>query len=95
MATAEKTIAVEPGTELDRLLDQANGTPLILVKDGVRYRLAREDAEPDIWADYDPERVRRARRESAGALSHLDAASFKAEMRALRGQDSHGRPGDE
>ena len=94
MVTAEKTIAVEPGTELDRLLDQANGTPLILVKDGVRYRLAREDAEPDIWATYDPERVRRALKETAGAWKGIDAEALKADIKAQRGQDSHGRPGD-
>lgn len=101
MATAERTIAVAPGDELDRLLTaaEADGAQLVLVRDGVRYRVEREatagEAMPGIFANYDPERVRQALRESAGALSHLDAEAFKAEMLAMRGQDSHGRPSDE
>ena len=95
MIVAERTIEVVPGRELGRLLAEADGKPLILVRDGVRFRVEREDAKPDIWATYDPERVRRALRESAGALSHIDRVAFKAEMRSLRGQDSHGRPGDD
>jgi hypothetical protein len=94
MAITDRTIEVEPGGELDRLLDEANGARLILVKDGVRYRLAREDAEPDIWANYDPERVRQVLRETAGAWKDIDTEALKADIKAQRGQDSHGRPGD-
>ena len=92
MVAAARTIEVTPGSELDRLLDEANGAPLVLVKNGVRYRIEREDAADDIWSDYDPERVRKALRESAGALAHIDAEALKADIRAQRGQDSHGRP---
>jgi hypothetical protein len=94
MVATEKTIEVVPGSELDRLLEAAADAPLILVKSGRRFRLAPEGAQEDIWANYDPERVRRALRESAGALAHIDVEAFKADLRAQRGQDSHGRPGD-
>jgi ABC-type Zn uptake system ZnuABC Zn-binding protein ZnuA len=101
MVTTERTIEVAPGDDLDRLLTaaEADGARLVLVREGVRYRVEREEAgsdgKADIFANYDPERARQALRESAGALSHLDAEAFKAEMRSLRGQDSHARPGDE
>jgi len=52
MSSEPKTIEVESGSELDRLLDEADEAPVRLVRNGVRYRLDREGA--DIWADYDP-----------------------------------------
>lgn len=94
MVATAKTIEVEPGSELDRLLEEANGKPLVLVRDGVRFRIEREDAKEDIWANYDPERVRQALRASAGALAHIDVDELRADIRSQRGQDSHGRPGD-
>lgn len=94
MAIAERTVEVVPGSELDRLLEEANGEPLILLRDGVRYRIERQDAKPDIWANYDPERARRVLRETAGAWKDIDTESLKADIKAQRGQDSFGRPGD-
>ena len=90
-AIEPKTIEVTPGSELDRLLEEANGASLVLVRDGVRYRLER-DHDDDIWANYDPDRVFQALRDSAGALAHVDTEELKADLRAQRGQDSHGRP---
>ena len=87
-----RTIEAVPGGELDRLLDEANGAPLVLVKNGVRYRVAREDATDDLWANYDPERVRRALAETAGAWKGVDVEALKADIRAQRGQIRHGRP---
>ncbi len=46
MIAEAKTIEVAPGSELARVLDEAAGKPLVLIKDGVRYRLTPEDA-PD------------------------------------------------
>lgn len=48
----------------------------------------------DIWADYDPEKVREALRRSAGALKGLDTKQFIQYIYEARGQDSRGRPGD-
>jgi hypothetical protein len=91
IATA-KTIEVVPGSELDRLLDEANGAPLVLVKDGIRFRVERETDQTDIWAGYDPEKVRQAFRQAAGAWRNIDTEALKADIRAQRGQDSVGRP---
>ena len=44
MVAETKTIEVAPGSELARLLDEAEGKPLVLVKEGVRYRVDLEDA---------------------------------------------------
>jgi len=99
VVTTERTIELAPGGELDRLLTaaEADGARLVLVRDGVRYRVEREaeeEANADIFANNDPERVRQALRETAGAWKNIDTEQLKADIKAQRGQDSHGRPGD-
>jgi hypothetical protein len=94
MAITDRTIDVVPGGELDRLLNEADGKPLILVRDGVRFRLQREDPKPDIWANYDPERVLKVLEETAGSWRDIDTEALIAEIHEQRGQDSHGRPGE-
>lgn len=44
MVAETKTIEVAPGSELARLLDEAEGKSLVLVKEGVRYWAIPEDA---------------------------------------------------
>lgn len=97
MATTEKTINVEPGGELDRLLAEANGAALILVRNGVRYRLHREESaaeanEDDPWADYDPERLIAGVRAVAGSMSEAEAERLKAYIYA--GREEGSRPAD-
>lgn len=41
MVSVPRVIHVEPGSELDRLLDDAVELPVEVEKDGVRYRLDR------------------------------------------------------
>jgi hypothetical protein len=90
MATDVKIITIQPDSEAARLLREADETPLIVESNGARYRVIREDDDP--FANYDPERVFEALRQSAGAFAGLDVAAFKAEIRAQRAQDSRGRP---
>jgi len=71
MLREPKTINVDPDSELDHLLDEA---PVILARNGVRYRLSIED---DPWANYDPEAVRTAIRAIAGRWSAVDAERMK------------------
>lgn len=87
------TIEVTPGSQLAEALDE--GRLVFLVKDGVRYRVDREDtAEPteDIWTNYDPEKVRKMLQRTAGSWTGFDSEAFKGEIREQRGQDSLGRP---
>jgi len=52
-------------------------------------------ADPDdIWAGYDPERVKQALTESAGAFKGLDRDAFLADLKEQGQQDSSGRPLD-
>lgn len=52
-------------------------------------------ADPDdIWAGYDPERVRQGLAASAGAFTGLDRDGFLADIKEQGQQDSSGRPLD-
>ncbi|MGH2534260.1 MAG: hypothetical protein ACRDJW_18480 [Thermomicrobiales bacterium] len=83
MVAASKTITVEPGTDLDRLLEEATTTTLVLVKDGQRFLLHR--APEDIWEGYDPEASIRGIWAAAGSWKGLvDAEEFKAYIRERR-----------
>jgi len=96
MTVTELTIEVEPGSELARLLDKANGAALVLVKDGVRYRVAPErasqeagsqaDSKPDPWVDYDPERLMAGVRSATGSITEEEAERIKAHIYAGREQ---------
>ena len=90
MTSEPKTIEVEPGGELDRLLDEADEAPLRLVRNGVRYRLDRETE--DIWADYDPERAIEGMRRAAGSWKDVDAEALKAYI--YTGREQGTRPPD-
>ncbi len=93
MASEPKRIKVGAGSELARLLDQATVAPLILDKDGELYRVNRMEKErEDIWAGYDPVKVREALKKSAGALAGVDRKQLLADIHAQRAQDSKGRP---
>lgn len=86
MASEPRTIAVEPGGEIDRLLDEAAGRPLRLVRGNERYRLHRESGDP--WADYDPERAIAGMRAAAGGWGDLDADALKAAVYRWREEGS-------
>ena len=72
-------------------LEEIGEAPVVLEKDGVRYVLAREDAH-DIWADYNPEKVRQVLLQSAGVLADIDRESLLSDIHAAREQNSPGRP---
>lgn len=92
MATNVKTIIVESGSELAAVVDQAADAPILLEKNGQRYRLAREPKDP--MAGYDPERARAALDRVFGMLSGVDVEELKRDLREQREQDSIGRPAD-
>jgi hypothetical protein len=80
MVAVKHTIHVEPGSEIAELLDKYGDEPLLLVKGSRRFRLAPETLnvkDEDIWADYDPERLKAAVRRLSGTLPDFDAEAFK------------------
>jgi hypothetical protein len=88
MATAPKTVRVTTETALPDLLDDAAWEPMILERDGVRFRVIR--AEEDLWADYDPEAVLEGLREITGTLSADEGERMKALI--YRGREEGTRP---
>ena len=84
-----KRIKVQPGSELARLLEEANEAPLLLEKEGVLYHVTPSGQE-DIWADYDPKQVRAGLKESAGALSGVDTKELLADIHESREQRRSG-----
>ena len=100
MVHAVRTIQVESGSELDRLLDQVADGPIELERNGARYRLDR--VEPplrirtgeadDIWADYDPERAIAGMEAAFGSWSDIDAEALKAAI--YRAREEGSRPPD-
>jgi len=82
MVTDSKLIHVDDETKLTAILDEAAAKVIRLERDGVVYRLVREDADP--WAGYDPERVRAGLRRFAGSISAEDAERMKAAVYRAR-----------
>lgn len=86
-----KTFPVTPGSELDRVLDEAAAGPVLIERNGDRFRLSKEPDE-DIWVGYDAEKFRKALDETAGSWSDLDADQLIADIYRWREEGS--RPAD-
>ena len=95
MAQGAKTIHVEPGSELDRILEAAGDTPVELEKRGVRYRVVKLGVAPsghqgqladehDLWRGYDPEKARASMRAAADSWHDIDAEALKADLYQAR-----------
>lgn len=83
-----RTITVDPESELGRALEQSEDSPLILVRNGARFRVTRDPDDP--WANYDPEKVRAALRKFAGMLTPEEGARIKEAI--YRGREEGTRP---
>lgn len=82
-------ITIAPDSEIARLLKLAVGAPLLLEKNGELYRVNRmDDASDDIWADYDPDKVRAAVSKTAGSWNDVDAEMFVARIKSAREEGS-------
>ena len=86
MASLPRIIHVEPGSELDRLLDEALDLPVEVEKDGVRYRLERVSPAPH--TPLTPEQVARSiagiRKASGGWNGLVDPDEFTSYIYARR-----------
>ena len=94
MSVTEETIEVAPDSELDRPLEKAAGVRLVLVKNGIRYRLQREAATGESRPAVDPARVLRVLDETAGSWRDVDVDRLIADIYRWReeGSRSPGRP---
>lgn len=92
MATTKKplTIKIDPDSELGRALEDADEVPVVLERDGARFRVTRDPDDP--WADYDPERVRAGLRAVAGTLTPEEGERLKELI--YRGREEGTRPLD-
>jgi hypothetical protein len=86
MVAVRKTVKVTQESTVEELLADADESPLILDKNGVRYHLSREDPKTDIWADYDPERARQVLDDVAGIFRDVDVDRWIDEIYEAREQ---------
>lgn len=80
-------ITLHSDDELATRREGAAGQPVIIARNGVRYRTEREDP----FAFSDPEKMRAAIRAGAGAFKGIDGDQFRAEISEARG---HGPEAD-
>ena len=73
---------------------EGEGKRAIVVMTADDYAALTGAPEPDIWANYDPEAVRKAFENLTGIFDGIDVEQLKREIREARGQDSIGRPAD-
>lgn len=85
MAQKPDTIHVADDSELAQLLEHVDTAPLRLEKNGVVYRVSREDT---LWADYDSSKVREALRATAGSWADLDTDSLITDLYRHREEGS-------
>ncbi len=90
MAKAPLTVTIDPDSELGHALDDADGSPVVLERNGARFRVTRDPDDP--WANDDPEAVRAALRAVAGTLTR-DEGERRKEL-IYRGRDEGTRPID-
>lgn len=90
MASEPVTITIDPESELGRALEHVEESPIVLVRDGFRYRVIRDPDDP--WANYDPEKVLEGLRKVAGALTEEEADRIKESI--YRGREEGTRPID-
>jgi hypothetical protein len=88
MAKETLTITIDPESELGRVLDEADGEPVVLLWGGTRFRVTRDPDDP--WENYDPEQVLEGLHEIAGTLSPEEAERMKELI--YRGREEGTRP---
>ncbi len=93
MANEPLTIKVDPDSELARALKAAD-EPVHLDVSGVVYRVSRENE--DLWAGYDPAKVRAGLRRFAGLITPSDlpraaSSTWRLSIDSSRRGSSHAR----
>jgi hypothetical protein len=84
-----KKIKVIADSELGKLVDEARRHPVLLEKDGAVYSLTPHSSDPDdLWAGYDPKKVREAIIAYGGSWAELDADAMIADVYEARKRGS-------
>jgi hypothetical protein len=86
MAKEPEPIKVTASTNLADLLERAGTVPVVLERNGVRYRLARETE--DIWAGYNPKNAKAALTKAIGTWADIDADIMVADIYRWREEGS-------
>jgi hypothetical protein len=84
MATTPKTVRVTAETALPELLDEVAREPIILERDGERFRLSRDAADDDIAYEPDAEGVRAVLAATVGSWADLDVDAMIREIYEAR-----------
>ena len=90
MAKEPLTITSDPDSDLGRALDATDGSPVVLVRNGARFRFTR--GSDDLWANYDPGAVPAGLRAGAGTLTPDEGEGLKELI--YRGREEGTRPSD-
>ena len=88
MAKEPLTIVIDPESELGRALGETDGEPVVLLRNGTRFRVTLDADDP--WANYDPESVLEGLHEIAGTLSAEEGKRMKELI--YRGREEGTRP---
>jgi hypothetical protein len=84
-----KKIKVIADSELGKLVDEARRHPVLLEKDGAVYSLTPHSSDPDdLWAGYDPKKVREAIIDYGSSWAELDADAMIADVYEARKRGS-------
>ena len=82
-----KKLTAEPGSEIDRLLDQADETGVLIERNGDVYRVQRAGpAAQQLWDEYDPEAVHAALDATAGSWADVDVETLIDQIYRAREQ---------
>jgi len=98
MSAVERAVEVMPGSDLDRLLAEAEQRPVLLLRAGRRFRLSVADVSPDpsdagdVWASYDADRLMAGVRRAAGTISEEEAEAMIADIFRWREEGSQEPP---
>jgi hypothetical protein len=90
MASEPLTITIDPDSELGQALAETDGSSVILLHNGARFRVTRDSDDP--WANYDPEKVRAGLRKFSGMISPEEGD--RIEETIYRGREEGTRPLD-
>ena len=90
MSNEPLTITIDPDSELGRALANTDGSPVVLDRNGTRFRVTREPDDPR--ANYDPEKVRAGLRAVDGTLTPEEGERLKELI--YRGREEGTRPID-